>query len=143
MSLKYKQAVVFGVFDRLHEGHRDFLRQALELADACTVVVARDSAVVELKNKTPRDTERARMASLRATKGIADVVLGDVDQGTYEILKKLKPDVILLGYDQGRLAEDLAAKMASGALPNIPLVRLMAHKPEQLHTSIIHKVETP
>jgi len=141
MSLKFKHAVVFGVFDWLHEGHRDFLKQALELADVCTVVVARDSAVVELKNKTPRDSEQVRIANVRTMAGVTGAVLGDSEQGAYKILKKLKPDVILLGYDQGRLAQDLGAKMASGALPNIPLVRLKAHKPEELHTSIIQQVE--
>ena len=66
-----------------------------------------------------------------------------VDDGRkgFETAKAEKPDVILLGYDQGRLAQDLGAKMASGALPNIPLVRLKAHKPEELHTSIIQQVE--
>lgn len=82
MSKKYKLGVVFGVFDKLHEGHRDFLRQAHELADECVVVIARDSAVAELKNKTPRDSETARIANVRAITGVAGAVLGDSEQGT-------------------------------------------------------------
>jgi len=135
---EYKKGVVFGVFDCLHDGHRDFLRQASELADECVVIVARDSAVLALKNKKPQESEEARLRNVRAVAGVADAVLGDVEQGTYDVLKKLQPDVILLGYDQDWLERDLKEKMVSGTLPVIPLVRLNAYKPEQLHSSILN-----
>ena len=135
---EYKKGVVFGVFDCLHDGHRDFLRQASELADECVVIVARDSAVLALKNKKPQESEEARLRNVRAVAGVADAVLGDVEQGTYDVLKKLQPDVILLGYDQDWLERDLKEKIASGALSAVPLVRLKAYKPEQLHSSILN-----
>ena len=138
---EYKKGVVFGVFDCLHDGHRDFLRQASELADECVVIVARDSAVLALKNKKPQESEEARLRNVRAVAGVADAVLGDVEQGTYDVLKKLQPDVILLGYDQDWLERDLKEKMTSGALSAVPLARLDPYKPEQFHTSIIQQVE--
>ena len=138
---QYKTGVVFGVFDRLHDGHRDFLRQASELSDECVVIVARDSSVLALKNKKPCDSEAVRLASVRAVAGVVDVVLGDAEQGAYTVLKNLKPDVILLGYDQNWLERDLKEKMTSGALSAVPLARLDPYKPEQFHTSIIQQVE--
>ena len=138
---QYKTGVVFGVFDRLHDGHRDFLRQASDLADECVAIVARDSAVLALKNKKPCESEAVRLASVRAVAGVLDVVLGDAEQGAYTVLKNLKPDVILLGYDQNWLERDLKEKMTSGALSAVPLARLDPYKPEQFHTSIIQQVE--
>lgn len=135
---KYNLGVVFGVFDRLHDGHRDFLRQASELADKCVVIVARDSAVIVLKNKKPQESEDARLRNVRAVECVADAVLGDSEQGAYTVLKNLKPDVILLGYDQDWLERDLKEKVVAGTLPAIPLVRLNAYKPEQFHTSLLN-----
>ena len=40
-----KKVLVFGTFDGLHEGHKDFLRQAKQYGDHLTVVVGRDSTV--------------------------------------------------------------------------------------------------
>src|SRR3989344_8065757 len=138
---QYKTGVVFGVFDRLHDGHRDFLRQASELVDECVVIVARDGAVLALKNKKPQESEEARLQSVKAVAGVADVVLGDAEQGAYAVLKSINPDIIWLGYDQNWLERDLKEKIASGALSNISLVRLEAYKSEQFHTSIIQQVE--
>ncbi len=137
MSKSYKTGVVFGVFDQLHDGHRDFLRQASELADECVTIVARDSAVLALKNKKPQEGEETRLQSVKVVAGVADAVLGDSEQGAYTVLKNLKPDVILLGYDQDWLERDLKEKMLAGALTAISLVRLNAYKPEQFHTSIL------
>ena len=138
MRHKYKLGVVFGVFDRLHDGHVDFLRQASELADECVAIVARDSAVLALKNKKPQESEEARLQSVKMFDGVANAVLGDVEQGVYTVLKNLKPNVILLGYDQDWLERDLKEKITTGALPAVLLMRLKPHKPEQLHSSILN-----
>ena len=138
---QYKTGVVFGVFDRLHDGHRDFLRQASELVDECVVIVARDGAVLALKNKKLQESEEARLRNVKMIAYVADAVLGDVEQGAYAVLKNINPDVILLGYDQNWLERDLKEKMTSGALSAVPLARLDPYKPEQFHTSIIQQVE--
>ena len=65
--------VVFGTFDRLHEGHLRFL--------------------------------------------------GDPVPGTFEILRRLAPDLICLGYDQDQLHESLEAWLTRSSL-DIPIVRL-------------------
>ena len=108
--------MVFGVFDGLHEGHKHFLKKALEQGELI-VVVARDLVVQQLKNKTPKISENERMAAVRNflrpakpwRSGVpeATVVLGDEVQGSYEVVKTHQPDMICLGYDQHRLDEDL------------------------------------
>src|SRR3989344_4585823 len=121
---KFKTVMVFGVFDRLHPGHLSFLRQAGKYSEKLMVVVARDSAVRELKNKNPSQNEKERMTVLRKIPGVNKVVLGDKKQGSYGVIKKYKPDVIGLGYDQKWLARDLKKSMRQGFLSKIEVAGL-------------------
>lgn len=139
----YKKAVVFGVFDQLHDGHRSFLKQAVSIAHTCTVVVARDHIVLELKKRLPLQDEKTRLRHVLAVGDVRDAILGDSELGLYEVVRTLAPDVICLGYDQEELERDLAAKMQEGILPRVPLQRLAPHPPEQFHTSVLHSnIET-
>ena len=134
---KFKTVMVFGVFDRLHPGHLSFLRQAEKYSEKLMVVVARDSAVRELKNKNPSQNEKERMAVLRKIPGVNKVVLGDKKQGSYGVIKKYKPDVIGLGYDQKWLAGDLKKYMRVGCLSKIKMVKLKAYYSKKLHSSLL------
>lgn len=105
--------MVFGVFDGLHEGHRFFLQSAHHSGELI-VVVARDSVVQLLKNKSPKYNELERIGAIQKFLPEAKVVLGDTEQGSYDVVKKHQPDMICLGYDQRALAEDLQAKLPHG-----------------------------
>ncbi|MBI3442500.1 MAG: adenylyltransferase/cytidyltransferase family protein [Candidatus Sungbacteria bacterium] len=126
--------MVFGVFDRLHPGHLDFFRQAREHGDELIAVVARDRTVMELKNKQPFHFETERLAMVQEVPEVTLAVLGDETSGSYGVIVTHKPDVICVGYDQHRLAEDLEKHMLSGTFP---LIRLAAYKPKQWHTSVL------
>lgn len=130
-----KKVMVFGVFDRLHPGHLSFLKQAKKYGEELIVALARDSVVRELKNKTPSQNERERMAVLRKIPDVNKVVLGDKKQGSYGVIKKYKPDMICLGYDQNRLAKNLRERMRSALFPSTHLVRLKAYYSRKFHTS--------
>lgn len=116
--------MVFGVFDGLHEGHRFFLQQARKHG-SLIIVVARDGAVQHLKNKTPRWDEDQRLAALRAFMPDATVILGDAQQGRYDVVKIHQPDMICLGYDQAYLADDLRRAMREGVIPRHELIKIM------------------
>ena len=118
--------MVFGVFDGLHDGHTYFLEQAKKRGDLI-IVVARNSVVHKLKNKTPKHTEQERIEAIKEFLPEAEVAQGDMEQGSYEVVKKHQPDMICLGYDQGTLGRDLRAKIADGTLPAITLVELPHH----------------
>ena len=135
MEEKRKKVMVFGVFDRLHPGHLDFLRQAREHGDELIVVVARDRAVMELKNKTPFHSEAERLAAVQDVPEVTHAVLGDEVQGSYGVIAAHKPDVICVGYDQHGLAEDLNNKTMSGCISSPTIVRLESHYPYKFHTS--------
>jgi len=57
---------------------------------------------------------------------VTRAVLGDRVLGAYQVIKKYKPDIICLGYDQDALGEDLEEKMESGAIPAISFYRISA-----------------
>lgn len=115
--------LVFGTFDVLHAGHRYFLGRAKSLGDRLVVSLARDEFVRSFKGKIPKYNEDERLARLRAS-GLADrVCLSDPVPGSYDILLRVKPDLICLGYDQDSLEENLRSWLESGR-SQTPLVRL-------------------
>ncbi len=131
-----KRVMVFGVFDRLHAGHRAFLRDAACCGEV-VAVIARDVMVEVFKKKIPSQNEQERMKIVAGLPGVFSVELGDRDIGSYAVIAKHRPDVICLGYDQETLAQDLAQRMAEGDISEIPLLRLAAYEPEQYHTSLL------
>jgi glycerol-3-phosphate cytidylyltransferase-like family protein len=107
------------------------------LGDELLVVLARTEAVRALKGRVPRDPERMRAGNVRATGLARKIVLGDVKQGNYEIVRKHLPDVIAVGYDQEGLAADLRTHMRNKELPKIKIVRLKAYRPREYHSSLL------
>lgn len=119
--------LVFGTFDILHAGHIHFLQSAKKLGETLIVVVARDKTVKLLKKKQPVHTEKERAAILRELRCVDQVVLGDPKLNVYAVIKKIKPDVIALGYDQVAFTETLQEKIEEFEL-NTKIVRLKPYK---------------
>ncbi|MDP3996740.1 MAG: adenylyltransferase/cytidyltransferase family protein [bacterium] len=124
-SGKLKKAVlVFGTFDGLHEGHVFFLREAQKLGSKLIVSVAQDSSVVSLKNKVPRSPLPERMLAVEKRFPEAEIVSGDTSLGSWSAIKKFKPDVVALGYDQLKLK---SALINSGPRPLPEIVVIKKH----------------
>ena len=131
------KVMVFGVFDGLHEGHRRFLREAAKQGNELIAVVARDEIVRLFKKKNPVQSEAERLQALGLVPEISHAVLGDLETGSYEVLKKYEPDVICLGYDQQALADDLKKRMKNNEIPRSRLVRLKPHEADHYHSSLL------
>lgn len=124
-----KKVLVFGTFDIFHKGHRSFLKQARKYGDFLCVVIARDRTVQAVKKKNARNNELSRLAVVKES-GMADkAILGNI-MNKYAIIKKYKPDVICLGYDQEFFIDKLAKKLESFNLTKTKIIRLKSHKPE-------------
>lgn len=134
-----KTVTIFGVFDGIHEGHKAFIHEAHKHGDRLVAIVARDSVVSKLKNKTPINNEVERINSLLKIEDIDIVLLGDPKQGLYNVLKEVNPDIIYLGYDQQSLLNDIKKSIKKGLLPEIKLIQGEAYKPEIFHSSILNK----
>ncbi len=93
-----------GVFDILHLGHIRTLKQMKKLCDVLLVVVATDESVVKNKGKKPFHKQEHRMEIVSNLKLVDAVIKGGKDPS--RVLKKIKPDIILYGYDQKDLFKD-------------------------------------
>ncbi|MBI4114598.1 MAG: adenylyltransferase/cytidyltransferase family protein [Candidatus Niyogibacteria bacterium] len=134
-----KRVLAFGVFDRIHAGHCFFLRAARAFGEELFVAVARDRNVSRLKKKRPRDSERIRLRNVRRDPTVSGAFLGDKKDGDYAVLRKIKSDVICVGYDQTLLRSDILRKMKAGVIPRIPIIRIRAYRPKKFHTSFLSK----
>ncbi len=127
-----EKGMVFGVFDGLHEGHRKFLADAAARCDTLIVVVARPETVMTLKEKHPRRGLKERISEIRAFNPRFEIVTGDATIGEWHAIKEHRPDMVFLGYDQERIAEELK-KM------NIPFTFLEAYRPSEFKSSLLDK----
>jgi len=120
--------LVGGVFDIIHLGHIKFLWAAKRLAknSELIVVIARDSTVMRLKGREPVFSELERAEIVRNLKPVDKVILGHEISGQgsfYEILKEVKPDIVVFGYDQ-KFDEEELAKWAKENNMSFRIIRL-------------------
>lgn len=88
-----------GVFDILHTGHISYLEQAKALGDELYVVVASDNTVRKNKHE-PITPERMRVRIVSALKPVDVAMIGNDSGDMFAILNEVRPDVIVLGFDQ-------------------------------------------
>ena len=110
-----------GVFDILHTGHISYLEQARSLGDELVVVVACDSTVRRRKHEpiTP-ETMRARLVG--ALKPVDRSIIGR-EGDMLDTVAEIKPDIIVLGYDQGFNEEELHQRLSDRGMGHIRVVR--------------------
>ena len=130
-----KKVVVFGIFDGVHEGHRNFFYQAAQHGDVIAIV-GRDRISMQLKNEEPKHSEGERLSFVEKEENVTRAVLGDEELSTYEVLKEISPDIVCLGYDQGELKKDLV-KWVETHKEKIELVETKAYKPDIYHSSLL------
>lgn len=131
-----KKVMIFGVFDGVHEGHRHFLKEAKALGDYLIVVIAQNHIVEHLKGHAPALDIVGRFEHLQREDGVDEVVVGDAELSTYEVVKKYRPDIIALGYDQQLLKEDLEKSRAKFDWP-LELRTVSAYEPNIYHSSLL------
>lgn len=135
MKTSQKTVMAFGTFDRFHAGHESYLQQARQLGDRLIVVIARDETVKKIKGHSADHTERQRRDAVKAS-GVADVVILGNAGDKYEVLRKYKPDVIALGYDQFAFTFRLGKFLIDQKI-DAKIVRLQAYQPLVYKTSLI------
>jgi len=84
----------------LHDGHLDFLHEAKTQGDYLIVGINSDESVRQNKGKNrPVDNEETRKRKLYET-GFVDEVIIFNEKNPIELIKKIKPDLIVRGHDQ-------------------------------------------
>ena len=124
-----KKVMVFGTFDIFHPGHKNFLRQAKKRGDYLTAVIARDKTVLKVKKSLPRNNENSRLSAIKKSSFADEAVLGNLGD-KYKIIKKNKPDVICLGYDQKFFINKLEEKLKEFKLGGTVIIKMKPYRPE-------------
>ena len=123
---KIKVVLASGVFDLLHLGHVRFLEEAKKLGGEkakLVVIVARDSTVDQAKGRKPIMSEDQRCALVESLKVVDEAVLGYECFHIGEVIEKIKPDIITLGYDQTEMEHEVKTYIDAHNLP-IEIVRI-------------------
>ncbi len=88
-----------GCFDILHSGHVKYLKEAKSFGDILIVGLNSDESVKRLKGESrPINTFEDRATVLSALEAV-DFVVGFSDDTPYELIKAIKPDVLVKGGD--------------------------------------------
>lgn len=124
--------MVYGVFDGFHEGHSHFLEQARQHCDALIIVVAHPAIVNALKQHAPLYSLPERINAIRTRYEACTVIAGDTEIGTWSALGHYQPDIVLLGYDQVRLGQELEKL-------GVQYTFITAHHPEKFKSSLLNK----
>jgi FAD synthetase len=127
--------MAFGTFDYFHAGHEDYLNQAKALGNELVVVLARDETVRKVKGRSPVHSERKRLRAVSQCPSVNKAILGNNDD-KYKVIKKIRPDVLALGYDQFVFTYGLKQLFIKEKL-NTKLVRLEAFEPNTFKSSLI------
>lgn len=135
---KGKTVLVFGTFDGLHDGHRFFLREARKLGDCLIASVATDEVITQIKKRPPAHPLHERLAQLTASGFVNEAVAGDITLGNWSAVKKWKPNIVTLGYDQTTLEAKLREHIEQEHLP-ITIVKIAPHEPDRLHSRLLRK----
>lgn len=87
-----------GCFDIIHVGHIRYLKEAKKLGDVLIVGLNSDSSIKRLKPHRPINAESDRAEVLASLEMVNYVAIFEEDT-PYELIKFLKPDVLVKGGD--------------------------------------------
>ena len=123
---KADHSIVFtnGVFDILHAGHVEFLRQAKALGDVLVVGVNSDQSARKLKGAgRPINSENNRLALVAALDAVDYAVLFD-DDTPAGLIRALRPHIHAKGgdYAGATLPESEAVAEVGGRVAILPLI---------------------
>ncbi|AMK13966.1 FAD synthetase RibL [methanogenic archaeon mixed culture ISO4-G1] len=111
-----------GVFDLIHPGHISYLNQAKALGDHLTVVVASDSTVRKKKHE-PITPEAMRAKIVGSLKPVDEAIVGG-EGDIMDTVAKVRPDIIVLGFDQNFDEKTLEDMLAEKGFAGIKVVRV-------------------
>ena len=125
-----------GVFDIIHPGHIHTLNAAKALGDVLVVAIATDRTAEKMKKRPPLHNQKLRCELVSYLSMVDNAVIGH-ENDIFETMKEIKPNIIVLGYDQVH-QEKFISDGCKRINLNVEIVRLQSPVPE-LSSSEIEK----
>ena len=94
-----KVVLAGGVFDIIHPGHIHTLNAAKALGDVLVVAIATDKTAEKMKKRPPLHNQELRRELVSCLTMVDSAIVGH-ENDIFETVKEIKPDIIVLGYDQ-------------------------------------------
>jgi FAD synthetase len=138
-QVRKKRTVVLasGVFDLLHLGHVRFLEEAKKAGGKnaeLVVIVARDSNVKKRKSVEPIMSEDQRRALVESLKVVDEAILGYENFNMDQVIDKINPDIIAMGYDQKDMTQAVEKAVKRRGL-RIKVVKIDKFGEDELNSS--------
>ena len=99
LAASKKIVLAGGVFDIIHPGHIHTLNAAKALGDILVVVIATDKTARKMKKRPPLHSQESRR-ELVSCLTMVDMAIVGHEEDIFETVKEVKPNIIVLGYDQ-------------------------------------------
>ena len=131
-----KTVLAGGVFDIIHPGHIHTLNAAKALGDVLVVAIATDKTAQKMKKRQPLHNQELRRELVSCLSMVDKAIVGHEDD-IFETVKAIKPDIIVLGYDQVHQNQFISDGCKRINL-DVEIVRLQSPVPE-LSSSEIEK----
>lgn len=134
-GLKAKgKRIVFtnGCFDIIHLGHVRYLREAKKLGDVLIIGINSDKSVSKIKPGRPVNPQDQRAEVLSSLEMVDYVTMFDEDT-PYELIKMLKPDLLVKGGDWKK--EDIVGADIAKETRSLPYIKGIST------TEIIEKIK--
>jgi len=136
--MKRKVVLASGTFDLLHMGHVKYLEEAKKAGGEnaeLIVIVARDKTVEKRKGAKPVVPEDHRRALVEALQVVDEAILGFEDFNMDKVIERIKPDIIAVGHDQDKIAEQVREVIARKGL-DIKVVQIGKFGRDELNSSL-------
>ena len=134
---KRRIVLASGVFDLLHLGHVKFLEEAKKAGGRnaeLIVIVARDITVEKRKGNKPVMPENQRRVLVESLKVVDEAILGYEEFDIGKVIEKIKPDVIVFGYDQNGMEKTVKNCIKMKGL-RVKVVKIGRFKEDELDSS--------
>jgi cytidyltransferase-like protein len=108
---RLKVVMLGGAFEIIHPGHIHALSEAKSLGNTLVVVVATDESVERNKGRPPATNQTLRVALVSSLRQVDLAVPGNKGS-IYDILLRIRPDIVALGYDQRHNGDEIVSEAA-------------------------------
>jgi cytidyltransferase-like protein len=137
LSASKKIVLAGGVFDIIHPGHIHTLNAAKALGDVLVVAIATDKTAQKMKKRPPLHNQESRR-ELVSCLSMVDIAMIGHEEDIFETVKEVKPNIIVLGYDQVHQDKFIADGCKRINL-DVEIVRLQSPVPELSSSDIEQK----